>query len=97
MRSDLDRESYTFGRRWTVRKSIHHIGESLSKIEKSVGRLARAATEPTDTGHADPAQLLAAGLGGQMPRAVDTRELTSFGIDHEFDDPQELDPDVADS
>ena len=55
MDSVLDWESYTLGRRWIGRKSIHHVGESVAKIEKSIGKLAKTAAGLGGPSHPDPA------------------------------------------
>jgi hypothetical protein len=45
MISVLDWRIFTGGRRWIGRKSIHHVGESLKSIEKSIGGVASAAKQ----------------------------------------------------
>lgn len=55
MDSVLDWESYTLGRRWVGRKSIHHVGESIAKMEKSIGKLANTAAALERSSYRDPA------------------------------------------
>lgn len=60
--SALGWEPYIDGRRWIGRKSIHHIGESMKKVEKSVAAIAENTTPNStadgNTGSPSPPSLL---------------------------------------
>jgi hypothetical protein len=81
MESVLDWESYTLGRRWIGRKSIHHVGESVAKIEKSIGKLAKTAAGRGGPSHGDPAGLFGTAPATSLP--ADAEVLARLGIDTE--------------
>lgn len=79
MDSVLDWESYTLGRRWINRKGIHHVGESVAKIEKSIGRLAKTAAGRGGPTYGDPAGLSGAAPATSQP--ADVEDLARSGFD----------------
>ena len=77
--SALGWKPYTDGRRWIGRKSVHHIGEAMKKMEKSVASIADNTTPPSIAG---------GGMSGPLapPMPASGEVLAAFGIVDETDD-----------
>lgn len=79
VQSALGWKPYTDGRRWVGRKSVHHIGESLKKVEKSIATIADNTT-PSPGGASGTSMPPSA-----IPSSKDV--LAAFGMGSEIETP----------